>query len=297
LLVALLLPAIQAARESARKSQCCNHLKQIALATHSHVSTIGHFPSGGWGASWTGDPDRGFGARQPGGWVYNLLPFLELESLHEEGAGLPEELKRQAASRVMQQPLELFHCPTRRPATPYPNTGPYRQANASPADFVARGDYAMNAGDRLYNSITVDNMGGPATLIEGDTTYAWRSNAGFTGVSFLRSEARIAQVIDGTSHTYLAGEKYLDTEHYDDPTDTVESDRGHLHIGCAPDTIRLAKTFLPPRQDSDYVDYLRFGSAHVDVCHFAFCDGSVRAVAYSIEPELHRSQGNRQDEG
>ena len=77
LLVALLLPAIQAARESARRSQCQNNLKQIGLACLSHEDVHKHLPSGGWGYDWTADPNRGYGPDQPGSWVYNILDFVE----------------------------------------------------------------------------------------------------------------------------------------------------------------------------------------------------------------------------
>ena len=61
ILVALLLPAIQAAREAARRNACTNNMKQIALGWSNHHSTTGHFPTGGWGWDWVGDADRGFG--------------------------------------------------------------------------------------------------------------------------------------------------------------------------------------------------------------------------------------------
>ena len=76
-LIALLLPAVQAAREAARRTQCSNNLKQLALSSLNLEQTQLHFPTGGWGFLYTGDPNLGTGRNQPGGWLFNLLPFLE----------------------------------------------------------------------------------------------------------------------------------------------------------------------------------------------------------------------------
>ena len=88
-LVALLLPAIQAARESARRMHCVNQLKQLGLASLNHESVHGHLPSSGWGWRWQGDPNLGYGKKQPGGWAYNLLEYLEQGSIRNIGRGTP----------------------------------------------------------------------------------------------------------------------------------------------------------------------------------------------------------------
>jgi len=82
------LPAVQAVRESARRTVCNNQLKQLALAAQNHEGVVEYFPSSGWGFLWVGDPDRGLGLSQPGGWIYDSLQFLEQENLHSIGAGL-----------------------------------------------------------------------------------------------------------------------------------------------------------------------------------------------------------------
>src|SRR5262245_35403831 len=84
-LVALLLPAVQAARESGRRAECMNNLKQLGLAMHSFHSAHNAFPSNGYGTQWMPHPDRGYGLEQTGGWMYSLLPYVEMQSLHDLG--------------------------------------------------------------------------------------------------------------------------------------------------------------------------------------------------------------------
>ena len=83
ILVALLLPAVQSARESARQLECKNHVRQLALGALAHETASGRYPTGGWGWFWVGDADRGNDRHQPGGWIYNILPYIEQVNLHQ----------------------------------------------------------------------------------------------------------------------------------------------------------------------------------------------------------------------
>ena len=85
----LLLPAAQSVREAARRTQCQNNLKQIGLGFLHHHDVHRHFPTGGWGSAWQGEPDRGFGESQPGGWIYNILPYVEQQGIRDLGWSTP----------------------------------------------------------------------------------------------------------------------------------------------------------------------------------------------------------------
>ena len=74
-LIGLLMPAVQSARESARLSACSGNLKQLAQAMLHHETSLGYFPSGGWGPDWLPAGDRSADSSQPGGWTFAVLPF------------------------------------------------------------------------------------------------------------------------------------------------------------------------------------------------------------------------------
>ena len=123
-LVALLLPAVESVREAARRATCSNNLHQLGIRCLQRESAQGFLPGGGWGAWWVGNPNRGFGPPQPGGWHYNVLPYIDQQPLHDMGkigsysnylgAVVTAANKPQAAVPQAGMPVALFNCPTRR---------------------------------------------------------------------------------------------------------------------------------------------------------------------------------------
>ena len=305
-LIALLLPAVQAAREAARRAQCSNNLKQLSLGCLQHEQANSFLPSGGWGYWWVGDANRGFGRDQPGGWVYNILPYIEQEPLHNLGEGLQPDsetnadLNHQNAIRT-ETPLTVFTCPTRRSAILLAHPGGPQTMVAINCDSSIPGhastDYAANVGD---NSVLV--WWWVPTTLAGGATYAWPSTGTIKGVCYSRSQVTIAMVGDGCSNTYLLGEKSVDPDHYSDGMDG--GDDWSMYSGHQDDIVRSvgdptnapAMWPLPPMQDTSGVsDYSGFGSAHSGGLNMSLCDGSVRFVSYTIDPEVHRRLGNRDD--
>src|SRR3989304_2396073 len=117
MLIGLLMPAVQMAREAGRNLQCKNNLKQIGLGCQSHVSAQGYYPTGGWGWGWCGDPDRGYGKRQPGGLFFNILPYIELKPTHDMGLNNNQK----GRSLNAQTPVATYNSPTRRPSILFPH--------------------------------------------------------------------------------------------------------------------------------------------------------------------------------
>lgn len=306
ILVALLLPAVQAAREAARRMQCANNAKQLAFATLNHESAIAFFPTGGWSKQWIGHPDRGFDKRQPGGWVYNILPFLEQEALRDLGAdGSGISIEDANFSRIT-TPLPVMNCPSRRA------TGLYRYYRHFETQFrlvsanvtqIARGDYAMNGGD-----FAQWHRASPSTLIEGDGVFAWDDMSRQTGLSYQRSQVAMSDIKDGASNTFLIGEKYINCEHYTDGKDSGDNttmyNGGDLELlrwtGINGSVFDADNRSNLPRQDKatigDGDSSQWFGSAHTSTFNMSFCDGSVRLVSYLIDGEVYRRLGNRKDQ-
>ncbi|QDV26231.1 DUF1559 family PulG-like putative transporter [Aureliella helgolandensis] len=284
ILIGLLLPAIQSARESARKMDCMNRLRQIGVATHHFESAYRAFPGNGWGYRWRADPNRGIGPQQPGGWIFQIAGFCEMPL--PASTAIDPIASLHTRTELTRLPFPLMRCPSRPgselslasvASTPY---------NATFVALVAKTDYAANEG-----SYITDTDGGPRSLAEGDRrSYHWTNTDAANGVIYLRSRVRTASITGGLSQTYLAGEKHVSSANYFD-----SQDPGHdqsLFSGVDLDLNRW--TSEPPQRDSRDQHTRAFGSAHPSGCNMLLCDGAVATVDYSIAPAVHREQGTRQ---
>jgi prepilin-type N-terminal cleavage/methylation domain-containing protein/prepilin-type processing-associated H-X9-DG protein len=280
-LVALLLPAVQAARESARRIQCSNHLKQIGLAFHNHHDSLGHLPTGGWGWNYVGDPDGGFSENQPGGWTYNILPYIEQQALREIGIGQMGPLKQAELARLVGTPIKFYHCPSRRPARLYPIT--VQPVNAATVTQGAKLDYGANCGDGGNERNGGDPNQTPSNL---DT---------YPGILYDKSTVKLKDVTDGLSNTFMVGEKYLSPNNYLNGADAADNE--NLYVGFDNDNSRSTNaSYFPPRQDTKLLANIQFfGSAHPAGFNMVMCDGSVRVIQYTIEQNSFRYLGNRMD--
>lgn len=318
ILVALLLPAVQAARESARRTQCTNQLRQLVLAAINHETTQGFLPSTGWGYKWAGDPDRGFGASQPGGWAFSLLYYIEEGAISTIGAGLSTADKRAALLQQKISPIGMFYCPSRHaPARGY---GPEASINSDspPDEMVAKTDYAANGGTMLPGytlggppySCIVDYPNCGATLISKAKAVETTN-----GAVMPRFGVRIAQITDGTSKTILFAERWLHVSLHDlSHNQFIPYDNNSMYQGWDWDTIRWASgntetngdTLGTPWPDSRGDTGIRgplpslsfrFGSAHSGGVLTARCDGSVEAVDFDVDPTAWHHLGGRSDGG
>lgn len=314
-LVALLLPAVQAAREAARRTECANHLKQLALGSMNHVTTHGHFPTGGWGYRWVGDADSGYGERQPGSWAYNLLAFTEHYALRDLGHGVlptitighPTPLNLRAEMvQLVTTPLDIYMCPSKREVMAYPlvdSSFPVLAYNTQDCEVgkcsVARGDYRSSAG----NQNRADSVGPAPGSIEA--FLAEPRLKIYNGVIYVRSTVRIGQITDGTSRTLLIGEKALDPRYY--ATGTYSADDQGLYSGHDEDNsgntgegVNLDSgggNYFPPTADTNRSGdkKFRFGSAHPAGTLMAFCDGSVRLYDFDVDPAAFAMLGGLND--
>ena len=263
---------------------------------------------------------------QPGGWHYNLLPFIDLNDLHQMG---PTDTTPSGASRP-QVVVQPFLCPSRHRFIAFPFSGGPYQNFPNPASVIGRSDYAGNAGSVFVDPGSLPSPGANIGSSNGPYNQSWNwagvvgtlssaSSAACTGVICRATPVASAQVRD--AYTYLIGERFIPMSEYNQSPSSVScpgNDAG-WDSGYDYNTVRWtganypnhaslgSATPFPPMQDLTVAKYATysaaqqqqmtasFGSAHAAGFQVAFCDGNARLINYAISPTVHMQAGHRSD--
>jgi prepilin-type processing-associated H-X9-DG protein len=198
--------------------------------------------------------------------------------------GLLPYQKKAVWTEAVTIPISAVFCPSRRPAEAgglgMYATGTIYWQNINRPTALVHNDYAANTGGGTWNDMFLSPPV-PAN-----------------GVVLKQRIVRMGDIKDGTSNTYLCGEKYLNPDAYADGMDG--GDDNCAYCGFDPDINRYTNHVYPaPRQDTPgagWGDYIYiFGSAHSGSFNMALCDGSVQSISYSIDLYVHEYLGNRED--
>lgn len=280
MLVALLLPAIQAARESARRNQCSNNLKQIGLAIQLRHDAKKLLPPGRNGRTSSGNSGiNTFGVS----WAFELLPYVEQSALFQALVRTLPSTDPQN-SVAMRTAVSTFICPSRR--EPAADRDFDNNDQAPPEEnrgVAAGGDYAGSAG--LDNRYGLNNPNGEPAGTIGGALYSFSRNS-------------IRNVTDGTTSTIAVGEKYIPTEdeirqgqpnldeammHY------YQGDTAYFSGDNTYSILRGTECGMAngevPATESCGPGQLRelFGSEHSGISNFVFLDGHVQAIQQSVD--------------
>jgi prepilin-type N-terminal cleavage/methylation domain-containing protein/prepilin-type processing-associated H-X9-DG protein len=331
ILVALLLPAIQAAREAARRSQCSNNIKNLALAALNYHDAYKHFPvdediysdppdnidlnTGRWIDS--GDPDPMFqqGLLSGAGWIVQVLPQLEEQAvfdqlkpfLHHKWFLVKQGLNKDdpvLRAALASQPSVLM-CPSDQFPGPRNDQFPYSDPGqvSNPPWTVAVTCYKGNAGDTAYaysddqppfNTPLGYWSGGSQYTATGqkmDCHYARDCFGIFWRYTYARGGVKIKEITDGTSHTFLIGE----TSPVDgnSPAYSCEGDWAITGVQLNWDWRSFPSCVSPAGFPSCWWNMRGFRSSHPGGVQFAFADGSVRFIPDNIDHPIYRALSTR----
>lgn len=272
ILVALLLPAVQAAREAARRSQCQNHLKQLALGCHNFHDTFKKLPANRRDAHST--------------WLVAILPFVENATIQQQWTMTSGSFYSQN-QLARESTVPIYFCPSRRGTMISNDPGDTPDGGGTPQKG-ALSDYAACVGHTGTDYWWTTNQDGSTNTPQ--TGVFKLDNDWGKGGSGYKGGHNFSAVTDGLSNTFLAGEKHVRQDKMGDPAydgAAYNGDKGWSQRGAGP-SLTLART---PKDN--YTN--RFGSYHPGVCQFALCDGSVVAISTNISGTMLGNLANRSD--
>jgi prepilin-type N-terminal cleavage/methylation domain-containing protein len=273
ILVALLLPAIQAAREAARRTQCVNNLKQIGLGLQNYHDTFQTLPPGA--LFWPAAGANPNGDNQMWGWSTLILPFVEQAQLHDQmrvTTWTLRQLLNQGANirNLAQTPLKGYRCPS-------DVTKDLNDIN-DPATTQNDGDFEHGIGPancpQPYYVATSNYMGVVGIWDLDEPTANNRMN---NGVLYRNSNVRLADILDGTSNTFAVGERNKDC------LAGMWVGTGNSN-GGGPNGNRavMGRVSIRPNAFWNTGCYEGFASYHPGGTQFVMCDGAVKFVTDSI---------------
>ena len=274
ILVGLLLPAVQAAREAARRMQCGNNLKQLSLGCHTFHDANRALPSTMLADQWAT-------------WAVLIMPYIEQSNSYN---AWDLRLRYYAQPAKAGSDLPVFHCPSHTSVGQRGTVGNSRDGTTGPAGWS---DYAASWGAIRYDDIgamvrATGYTSGPVPL----SIINWKHPTGFRSIT------------DGTSNTALIGEMHQFPGAGLSVVYNGDSQTAHARVmgrnGTRDPTTGRWTIETPLQKDpnfklqppdvSDAQAYFNFfGSKHTGVCQFAFVDGSIHALSNSTDIEvLHR---------
>jgi len=272
-LMALLLPAVQASREAARRNHCQNNLKQLGLAALQHESMQRQLPIS---VSPFNEGPRPWPKRDGRGWILTVLPHLGQQALYDQfaqvfgtdflsGGGLRDP----SVAQAMQTRLSVLQCPSDDSARSLSTT----QWNWEGTP-VALTNYKGSIGD--------NRMGGSQSMHSGsepDCISTGKCPGLFYRLTYL-VPVQIAQIRDGTSNTLMIGE--------DVPEHNAHSTAFYAN-GDYASTYAPLNFFPDPPRPRDWWDVMSFRSRHPGGASFCFADGAVRFLSQGIDHALYRA--------
>ncbi|MDP6720542.1 MAG: DUF1559 domain-containing protein [Pirellulaceae bacterium] len=266
ILVALLLPAVQAAREAARRMSCSNNMKQIGLALHNYHDTHKRFPMG-----WIGleaNTNRPLAEGQPGwAWGSYSLPYLEQENVSDNLIQFTRPLLDPVNQAARETYLPVFRCPSDTPAEKRFVLG-QEGSPATPLVSLAAASYIG-----VFGTFELEDCEGLPLGAEcrGD------------GIFYHLSSVRFADILDGTTNTFAVGER---SAQYGFSTWTGVAEGGDEAFARV-----LGIADHPPNDDHGHLD--DFSSQHPAGTNFLLADGSVRLITETIDLNIYRAFATR----